>query len=142
MDGGDVGRVGRIDEDSDRDEHIAGPDLVAGQAMFAGFVDRRGVVVLVGDHQRHEAIAGIGQGQRHGASIEIEHPDRPEHIRVVADDLLVVGVRRLAMVMQHAHLATGEPAEVHVGLRPGEGVGGDRDLVTHGYSWRGRARSV
>ena len=53
-------RIGRIDQRSDRREHIAGADRLPVEGVRSLAVDDRGhVVVLVDDHHRHETGARI-----------------------------------------------------------------------------------
>ena len=89
------------------DEHIARADLLLVERVAARAVDdRRRVVVLVDHLHRHEALARIGQRDRHRPGIEIEHGRRIQRVAVQADDRLLVDRRRLATVVELAEAPT------------------------------------
>ena len=70
----DVLRIGRIDQRAHRSEEISCADRLSRVRMISGRVDGlQRVVVLIDHHQRHEALAGIRQRDRHRPRIEIEH---------------------------------------------------------------------
>ena len=61
MDGVEVGRVVRVDEDSGGDGYVVSVEAVDRERIFAGGVeDVVDVVVVVDDHHGEVAVAGIG----------------------------------------------------------------------------------
>ena len=93
---------------------IARADLVLAVGVTARAVDDlRHVFVLVEYLHRHEALAGVGQRDRDGPGVEIEHRGRVERVAVHADDVLVLDVCRLAVVLEFAEAAfPGDGAEI------------------------------
>jgi hypothetical protein len=83
-------------------------------------------VIFVDDLQRHEALAGIRQRDRHRPGVEIEHRRRIERVAVHPDHDLVVDVGRRAIVdeLAEASVLHGVP-EVEIGFGADEVVAGD-----------------
>ena len=81
-------------------------------------------MVLVDHLHRHEALARVGQGDRHRPGVEIEHRRRIERVAIQADDRLLVDRRRLAAVEELPEAAIlDDVAEIEIALGADEVVG-------------------
>jgi hypothetical protein len=86
VDGVDVLRVIWIDQGTDGHEGVPRAHVLLGErerVRFCGVRDERHIVALIDHHQRHEALAGVGQrdGCRPGG--EVEHGKRIERVPVL-----------------------------------------------------------
>ncbi len=99
-------RIVRIDQDADCRQSVACADLLPGEGVAARPIDDREHVMILIDHDhRHEALARIGQRDRHRSGIEVEHTHRIECVAVAALDDLVVDWRQFAEVLELAEAA-------------------------------------
>jgi hypothetical protein len=98
------------------------------------------VFVLVDHLHRHEARAGIRQGDRHRRRVEIEDRCGVERVAVLPNDGLRIDGRYIAMMLEFTEAAFLERngAEVEIGFGLNEGVDGHRHRSGR---WRGRGRS-
>jgi hypothetical protein len=62
-------------------------------------------VILVDHLKRHEAITGVGHGDRRRPGIEVKNRERIERVTIEPDDGLMVDGRRLTMVPKLAQAA-------------------------------------
>ena len=87
------------------------PIFVLGERVAAGPVDDREHVVVLVDHlHRHEALARVGQRDRHRSGIEVEHTRRIKRVAIGALDDVVVDRRQLAVVVELAEAALRDEA--------------------------------
>jgi hypothetical protein len=120
-----------IDQDADANKGVARSDLIPGQGADRGAIVDLGRVLVFVDHlHRQEALARIGQGDRHRTGIEVEHRRRIERIAVHPDNRLPGDRRRLAAMHELAKAAVlDHAAEIKIRLGADEIVGGYGDRL-------------
>ena len=93
-------------------------------------MDFGSVLVLIDHLHREKALAGIGQGDRHGTRVEIKHRRRIERVAVHSDDGLLGDRRRFASMHEFPEAPVlDHAAEIEIGLGADEIIGGDGDRV-------------
>src|SRR6202167_6664138 len=91
MDFGEVVRVRRIDQRAYPRHGVARADSLTREPTRTGSViDPGHVVILVDDLKRHEAIAGIGHGDRDRPSVEVKNRERINWIAIKRSKRLMV----------------------------------------------------
>ena len=127
MDSLHILRIVCVNQHSDAQQDIARSDPLPGEGVGSGAViDLGRVLVLVDDLHRHEALAGVGQGYRHRAGVEVEDRSRIERIAIHPDDGLFVDRRRLPAVSEPAKTPVFDDiSEIEIALGSGKVVGRD-----------------
>jgi hypothetical protein len=104
--GREVGGVVGVDEGSHRDTHVVGVEAIDGELVFPGVVDHVvDVVVVVDDHRRQVAVAGIGQRQRRALG-DVDECPAVQGVAVHADHGLLSDRHRLAAMVEHVDRRT------------------------------------
>ena len=107
---------------------LARADLLPTEGVRSLAVGHHGhVVILVDDHHRHEALARIGQRDRHPPGIKVEHRQQRIERVAVRPHAGFFSERQIARVVELPEPALlREHREVHVCLGANEVVGGNR----------------
>lgn len=85
---------------------IARADLLPGEGVVAGPIDNLEHLMILIDHDhRHEALARVGQRDRHWSGIEFEHTHSIKRVAVAALNGMIVNCRKFAEVQELAEAA-------------------------------------